>query len=529
MSVPALPTAGGFVLRIGGSSYPVLLPTWRDARLHLGAVIVSLQALGQVAFGFRISIAQILVSVLTCAVLEVGIAFWRQRAIMWPASALLTGNGVAFILRVPGTEHGDWWSLNGAWIFATAGAVSLLSKYLVRIEGRHVFNPSNFGLALVFLILGSDRADPLDFWWAPMSAWMALALAIIIAGGFAILWRLRLLEIAVAFWLTFAACMAVLSISGHAMTARWDLDPITGWHFWWVLVSSPEVLVFLFFMITDPKTVPSGRVTRRVFACSVAVVAGLLIAPQQTEFGSKVALLGALALVCLAAAVGQWVTGRAVTRYGGAMRALGIGRVEWPPQMAALKRMRQLALGGAIAIGGLLFVAGIPARPGASATPEPVFDTDRLPAISVVQSASVASQIDRPTALRIAEGVLAGLRVSGDALQYRDVYRAAKGATGRWHAELQRRILVASEGAIAVPRYQIDLVQITLEPGARQAPPKVVVTLKGTVRYSFYSGSPPSLDRSEPPVQFSGTYELERIGGVYLIAHARNETPGGAG
>ena len=90
-------------LRIGGREYPILLPSVRDPRLHLAFTISSLQVLGQTAFGFQLSIAQILVSLLTCAVLELGITFWRQRVIMWPASALLTGNGVAFVLRVPGT------------------------------------------------------------------------------------------------------------------------------------------------------------------------------------------------------------------------------------------------------------------------------------------------------------------------------------------------------------------------------------------------------------------------------------------
>src|SRR5919197_3661687 len=110
MSAPALVAAGRPTLRIRGTPYPVLLPTLRDPRLHLAAVIVSLQVLGQTAFDFRLSIAQILISLGTCAALEVAIAFRRQRVIMWPASALLTGNGVAFVLRVPGTQHGDWWS-----------------------------------------------------------------------------------------------------------------------------------------------------------------------------------------------------------------------------------------------------------------------------------------------------------------------------------------------------------------------------------------------------------------------------------
>ena len=125
MSAPDL--AGKPTVRIRGRAYPVLLPSLRDPRLHLAAVIISLQVLGQVAFDFRLSIAQILVALLTSALLEFGIAFRRHHVIMWPASALLTGNGVAFVLRVPGTEHGDWWSLRGWWIFAAAaGGVAAL-------------------------------------------------------------------------------------------------------------------------------------------------------------------------------------------------------------------------------------------------------------------------------------------------------------------------------------------------------------------------------------------------------------------
>ncbi len=175
---------------------------------------------------------------------------------MWPASALLTGNGVAFVLRVPGTEHGDWWSLHGWWIFAGTAAVALLSKYVLRLRGGHIFNPSNIGLVLCFLILGSGRAEPLNFWWGPMDAWMAVALAIIVLGGLAILARLKLVMIAAGFWLAFAAATGVLALSGHAMTARWHLGEITGFYFWRVLITSPEILVFLFFMITDPKTSP---------------------------------------------------------------------------------------------------------------------------------------------------------------------------------------------------------------------------------------------------------------------------------
>ena len=299
MSAPAL-AAGRPTVRIRGTAYPVLLPTLRDPRLHLAGVIVTLQVLGQTAFGFDLSIAQILVSLITCAVLEVAIAFLRQRVLMWPASALLTGNGVAFVLRVPGTEHGDWWSMHGWWIYAGTAAIALLSKYVIVFRKRHVFNPSNFGLVLCFLAIGPERADPLPFWWGPMSVWLAIALVLIVGGGLAILHRLRLVVIAAGFWLTFAAGIAVLAATGHEMRAAWHLGPIGGLDLWWLLVTSPEILVFLFFMITDPRTIPESRLGRRVYAVSVGFLATLLLAPWTSEFAHKVAVLSALAIVCAA-------------------------------------------------------------------------------------------------------------------------------------------------------------------------------------------------------------------------------------
>ena len=57
---------------IRGTPYPVVLPKLSDPRLHLAATIISLQVIGQIGFHFQLSIAQILVALVTCAVLEVG-------------------------------------------------------------------------------------------------------------------------------------------------------------------------------------------------------------------------------------------------------------------------------------------------------------------------------------------------------------------------------------------------------------------------------------------------------------------------
>src|SRR5688572_10600858 len=392
MSAPAL--AGRPSLRIGGTHYPVLLPTLRDPRLHLAGVIVSLQVLGQIAFDFQLSIAQILVSLAVAGVLEVAIAFRSQHVLMWPASALLTGNGVAFVLRVPGTEHGDWWSMHGWWIFAGTSAVALLSKYVVRVRRSHVFNPSNFGLVLCFLLLGAERADPLALWWGPLSSSLVVALVLIVAGGILILRRLHLVGVAVGFWLAFAAGIGVLAASGHTMTAAWHVGPIEGAEFWWLLVSSPEILVFLFFMITDPKTIPASPGGRRAYAVAVGLLATLLIAPHTTEFATKVAILAALFVVCAARGVIELV--------GSERLAALLGRRPRRRMVGAV------AFASAAAYAGLVVAAGIPARPDED-LPRAQEAPLALPEVTVVDSQGVAA-IDDPTALRIARDVMTDLR-----------------------------------------------------------------------------------------------------------------------
>jgi hypothetical protein len=510
VTTPAL-ASGRPAIRFRGTTYPVLLPTVRDPRLQLAAVIVTLQVLGQTVFDFQLSIAQILISLVTCGVLEVGIALRRQHVLMWPASALLTGNGVAFVLRVPGTEHGDWWSTNGWWIFAGTAALSLLSKYVITFRGRHIFNPSNFGLVLCFVLLGPEHADPLPFWWGPMSIWLALALALIVFGGLKILSRLKLVGIAVGFWLTFAAGMAVLAASGHEMTAPWHLGPIGGRDLWWLLVTSPEILVFLFFMITDPRTIPETPRGRRLYSVSVGLVACLLIAPWTTEFAAKLAVLGSLTLVC--AARPPLVLLAAVPRLGAVRARLG-----------AVSRIA--AVGAAVLAAGVAGVA-LAAADLASQPPQAVaapIEAGRLPEVTVDGSEGLA-KIDPATARRIAASLVADLASGANALRRRDRAAARDGATGAWLAELWRRIDASQGATVDVPTYEAARLRLRLERGKGQGPPRVVATLTGTSQTSTYGASEATLVRRGDPEQTVRTFELHESGGRYLVADVRRAGP----
>ena len=509
MSAPAPARAGGRSLRIRGTAYPVLLPSIRDPRLHLAAVIFSLHALGQVAFDFNLSFVQIAIAICTAAVLEVAIAFATRHVIMWPASAMLTGNGVAFILRLPGTEHGDWWTTHGWYYYAGASAVSLLSKYVIRLDGRHIFNPSNFGLVLVFLIFREGRAEPLDFWWGPMDAWMVAALGIIVCGGIAILHRLRiLLPVALPFWLVFAAGIAVIAAAGHGMTARWHVGPVTGFDFWWILATSPEVLVFTFFMLSDPKTIPSTTRGRIAYAVSVAVVATLLIAPARTEFWAKTGLLGALIIVCAGwPLLKKFAQPRAVPRHALAFAAVSLV---------------------ALYAGGLV-AAGIPARPDPVAAP--LQFTGRLPAIEIRQSKAVFQKLDRKTARQMAANLVAGLQLQAEALARRDVKALGKTATFVRLPELRRQVWAAGSGPIVVPTYRLDKLNLRYSLGQGQGGAIAVATMHGSEQLTTYVGLPPKVVRRDRPTAFRQTIDLQQNGTPWLIArihgpHAVPELPG---
>jgi Na+-translocating ferredoxin:NAD+ oxidoreductase RnfD subunit len=511
MSAPAL-AAGRPTVRIRGTAYPVLLPTLRDPRLHLAGVIVTLQVLGQTAFDFNLSIAQILISLLTCAVLEVAIAFRRQRVLMWPASALLTGNGVAFVLRVPGTEHGDWWSMNGWWIFAGTAALALLSKYVIVFRGRHVFNPSNFGLVLCFVLLGPERADPLPFWWGPMSVWLGLALALIVGGGLVILHRLRLVAIAAGFWITFAAGIAVLAATGHEMRAAWHLGPISGLDLWWVLVTSPEILVFLFFMITDPRTIPPSEPGRRVYAVAVGFLATLLLAPWTSEFAHKLAVLGALALVCAARPLLLLVTRDRAGR-----------AVEWARRQPSGRRLAGVTATAA-AGAALLVAAGVPARPDVALAAS---STSATPEVVVDPSAGLAP-VETATARRIAGDLVGDLETAAEALRTRDRDHATAAASGPWLADLWRRIDDSRGGPIEVTRYEPERIRLRLEPGVGQGQPVVVATVIGTSRTASYTA-----DATEPvsvgePQDVRRTFVVAEQRGRFLVTAVRGEAGAGS-
>lgn len=522
-------------LGIFGREFRVVGPSIRDPRLHVAVVLLSLQVLGQTVLDFRLSVAQILVCLAAGALIEFTVSFFKDRVIMWPASGMLTGNSTAFILRTPGTLHGQWWSLRGIWIFLAVVAVAMGSKYLIRWRGRHIFNPSNLGLVLAFVALGPRYTEPQDLWWIPIGPWMILTYAILIVGGLLIAWELRLLGLELGFMIGFAAflAIAVALVPDHCMVASWRATAMCGWDFWQVLVTSPELLVFGLFMVPDPRTVPESQAARVVFGIGVALLAVLLLGPTNLEFWTKTAILASLVIAC----AGRFALGRLLTtEIDGLQVSRGERRAGWVVVIAAVLfgsywlpasadisthaplpaaelsdgSSPKVTLGVGAGPGPSVWIAGAAAGalpPIGGAAPAPasarVWVVPPLPSVGIPPNVTAFDRTVTPqTAAAMAHDAILDLLIESEARRTHDVQLAATAATGDGLQEFVDVINQDVAGGKTVQKtYTFDRVDLTLflPKFSTQASRLVGVTLHGTATFATLDASGHVLSQTSAP------------------------------
>jgi Na+-translocating ferredoxin:NAD+ oxidoreductase RnfD subunit len=146
------------------------------------------------------------------------------------------------------------------WPYALCSAISITSKYLIRVDGRHIWNPSNLGI-VAMLVLAADAVASLSVQWGntflPMiTVWVFGAVIINTLGRF---------HITLTYVVSFLAFAAVRSaLTGHPFLA--EAAPITG----------PMYQLYIFFMITDPKTTVRTRRGQMLTAFAVAALEAVL-------------------------------------------------------------------------------------------------------------------------------------------------------------------------------------------------------------------------------------------------------------
>src|SRR5258705_13354196 len=205
-----------FILLVGHLSYGILESYWKTGLAIVTALVVEL-ILGRIFFGKWLNLA----------------------------SAYITGISVGILVRSP-----------AYWPYALCSAISIMSKYVLRVKGRHIWNPSNFGIA-VLLFLAPETMAVLSIQWGN-NYWSLLVIWIL---GSIIIWRARRFHISATYVLSFFLLAFLRSwITGDPWLA--EVAPITG----------PMYQLFVFFMITDPKTTVRTRMGQCVVAGCVAFV-----------------------------------------------------------------------------------------------------------------------------------------------------------------------------------------------------------------------------------------------------------------
>ena len=165
------------------------------------------------------------------------------------ASAYISGISVGILIRSP-----------AFWPYALCSVISIMSKYVLRVKGRHLWNPSNFGIC-VLLFLAPETVAALTIQWGNF-IWPLLVIWIL---GSVIIWRAKRIHISLTYVLSFFAFAFVRSwITGDPWSS--EISPITG----------PMYQLFVFFMVTDPKTTVRSRKWQCIVVCIVAFVEMLL-------------------------------------------------------------------------------------------------------------------------------------------------------------------------------------------------------------------------------------------------------------
>jgi Na+-translocating ferredoxin:NAD+ oxidoreductase RnfD subunit len=161
------------------------------------------------------------------------------------ASAYITGISVGILVRSP-----------AFWPFVVASALAITSKYVLRYRGRHLWNPSNFGISVLLFLLPTSVAM-LSIQWGNNMASMVVIWAL----GSIIIWRLRRFHISATYVISFLVLAIARSWIIHEPWLS-EISPITG----------PEYQLFIFFMITDPKTTVRSKKGQCIVAFFVALL-----------------------------------------------------------------------------------------------------------------------------------------------------------------------------------------------------------------------------------------------------------------
>ncbi len=216
-----------------------------DFRYVPPVFITLILLVGHFSFGILEGYGRVAVTLATCLITELVLSRIMLGKTKNLSSAYISGISVSILIRS-----------NLLWPYIITAFLSIASKYVLRFKGRHIWNPSNFGISWMLFTAPFSVAGLSIQWgnniWPMLVIWML---------GLVIVYRARRYHISITYVLSFIAFAFLRSmITGDPFLT--ELAPLTG----------PMYQLFIFFMITDPATTVKNRNGQILVAFLIALV-----------------------------------------------------------------------------------------------------------------------------------------------------------------------------------------------------------------------------------------------------------------
>lgn len=221
-----------------------------DTRFIAPILITLILLVGQLSFGILESYLKTALAILVSIGLEIFLGKLFTGKYPHLASAYISGISVGILVRSP-----------FIWTYALCAAISIVSKYVLRVKDRHIWNPSNFGITAM-LFLAPWAVASLSIQWGN-NLWAMIVIWIL---GSIIIYNLKRFHITLTYVVAFLIFSLLRSfVTGHSFLA--EVAPITG----------PMYQLFIFFMITDPKTTVRSSRTAQCFVAFMVAFAEMIL------------------------------------------------------------------------------------------------------------------------------------------------------------------------------------------------------------------------------------------------------------
>ena len=247
-----------------------------DPRWFQISALSALLVYGMAQLHFEIAPAQAAVTLAAVLLTQFLGTRCAQLSAFEAKSALISGLSLCLLLRT-----------NSPALAAFAGTITIASKFLIRANGKHLFNPANFGLVATMLATGGAV-------WVSPGQWgnvAFFAFLLVCLGGLVVM-RAARSDVTIAFIAIYLGLVVGRSL--------WLGEPLAiPLH----RLQSGALLLFTFFMISDPRTTPDSRAGRIIFAALVAFGAWYV----QFRLFRTNGLLWSLALFSLSTPLLDWL------------------------------------------------------------------------------------------------------------------------------------------------------------------------------------------------------------------------------